>query len=98
MAFTSDCGKCNGKGNLACFSSIAGGVCFSCNGTGKVITKSKPQPGIKFEVSAIEKATSERIAICVIKARTSAAALKMATVQLSRGNDYLPESAEVRAA
>ncbi len=33
------CEKCDGKGEIAAFRGVMGGVCFKCNGTGKQANK-----------------------------------------------------------
>ena len=93
-----ECGKCAGKGNIKAFSNVDGGRCFSCSGRGVIVTKSAPKASVRFAVSAVAKATGEVETMCIIKARTEAAALKAAIVQLSKGNAYLPESAQVERA
>ena len=92
-----ECGKCAGKGNIKEFSNVDGGRCFSCSGRGVIVTKSAPKPSVRFAVSAVSKATGDVETMCIIKARTEAAAIKVAITQLSKGNGYIPESAQVRA-
>jgi RecJ-like exonuclease len=96
--FTTECGKCGGKGNIPAFSNIDGGRCFSCAGKGQIVTKTAPKASIRFAISAVAKATGEAEVICFIKARTEAAAIKAAIAQLSKGNAYIPETAKVAAA
>lgn len=36
-----ECGRCHGKGRLAGFSNVRGGVCFGCSGAGTVYPKGK---------------------------------------------------------
>ena len=86
--FTSECSKCGGTGNLSCYAAIAGGVCFQCGGKGKIVTRTKPQVGIRFAVSAVSKETGERVTVFWIKARNETAALKAAAAKLSCGNGY----------
>lgn len=95
--FTRECEKCGGKGHIPCFNSIAGGICFICEGRGQIVTKGKPQVGVKFAVSAVEKASGERVTVFFIKARTEASAIKAAIVTLSKGNGYIASSAQVAA-
>lgn len=95
--FTSECSKCSGKGEIAMYRGIAGGVCFSCRGTGKIVTKTKPQPAKKFAVSAIEKASGERITVFWVKAKNEAAALKSARGKMSGANGYIQGSAAIAA-
>lgn len=33
------CDRCNGKGNIACYRHVQGGVCFKCGGTGNTLIK-----------------------------------------------------------
>lgn len=40
---TIECPKCNGKGEIAMYRGIAGGVCFSCGGSGVLTYKSAPK-------------------------------------------------------
>jgi len=93
-----ECGKCAGKGNIKAFSNVDGGRCFSCSGRGYRVTKHAPKPTVRFAVSAVAKDTGKVETMCFIKARTEAAALKAAIVQLSNGNAYIPESAQVKRA
>ena len=93
---TYKCPKCNGSGHLSCYSGIANGVCFSCEGNGFKFGK-PPVPGVKFQISAIEKDSGSRITVFYVKAKTAAEALKKAIKTLSSGNGYIPESAEVVA-
>lgn len=96
--FTTECGKCGGKGNIRAFSAIDGGRCFSCAGKGVIVTKAAPKASIRFAVSARPKAGGDLEAVFVVKARHEAAALKLAIAQLQRGNAYIPETATVQRA
>lgn len=96
--FTTECGKCGGQGNIRAFSNVDGGRCFSCAGKGVIVTKAAPKASIRFAVSAAPKAGGAAEVVCFVKARTEAAALKVAIAQLARGNAYIPETATVQAA
>ena len=95
MTYQVECAKCGGKGDIKAFSGIAGGICFCCNGKGYVILKSKPNRKVKFAISAICKENGIREVVCHISAKNEAEAVKMAVMQLSRGNSYIPESVSV---
>lgn len=95
-ANTYKCPKCNGSGNLARYAGIANGVCFSCEGNGFKIGVA-PVAGLLFTVTAIRKADAARVNVFNTKAKSAAEALKKAIATLSKGNGYIPESAEVTA-
>lgn len=96
MTTTYKCPKCNGSGYLSCYAGIAGGVCFSCSGNGLKVGK-PPVPGIRFLVTAIDKDTGDRLNVFYIKAKNAEQATEKAIAQLSRGNGYIPDSAQVLA-
>lgn len=95
---TYPCTRCEGKGEIPHYSNVLGGVCFKCGGSGT--QEEKPSAaGIRFTVSAVSKATGERVStICFLKAPNEIKALAKAKVQLAGGNGYIAETAEVRAA
>jgi hypothetical protein len=95
-ANTYKCPKCNGSGFLSQYSGIANGVCFSCEGNGFKIGVA-PVPGVLFTVTAVRKADAARVNVFNTKAKSAAEALRKAIVTLSKGNGYIPESAEVVA-
>lgn len=96
MQPTYKCPKCNGNGYLACYAGIANGVCFSCAGNGFKVGVA-PVPGVKFPISAVNKATGARELVVHITSKSAAAAVKKAAAMFARGNGYHPESAMVAA-
>lgn len=95
MTYKVECAKCGGRGEIKAFSGIAGGICFCCNGKGHVELKNAPKRSVKFQISAIAKDTGDRELVCWIKAKNESDAIRMAVAQLSRGNLYNPESAQI---
>lgn len=93
---TYTCPKCNGLGALSQYRGILGGVCFSCEGTGRKVGVA-PVAGVLFAVSAVRKADGARVVAFNVKAKTAEAALKSAIKTFSRGNGFIPESAQVAA-
>lgn len=89
-----ECAKCGGKGEIKTFSGIAGGICFCCNGKGYVELKNPPKRSVKFQISAVAKDNGDRELVFWINAKNEAEALRKAVIQLSRGNLYIPETAE----
>lgn len=93
---TYKCPKCNGSGYLACYSGIANGVCFSCEGNGFKIGVA-PVAGIKFPITAVNKATGVRELVVHVTSKSAAAAVKKAAAMFARGTGYQPETAQVAA-
>lgn len=95
--FKAECAKCNGKGEIKAFSGIAGGICFCCNGKGFVELKNAPNRSKSFAITAICKENGDREVVFHIKAKSEMDAVKKAVIQLSRGNAYIPETADIGA-
>lgn len=85
---TIECGKCNGLGEIAAYSGIAGGICFACGGTGKKTVSANHQPSIKFTC------VYAGVDLFTIKARSESQALMIAITKW-RQNRTLPAYANV---
>lgn len=91
-----ECGKCGGKGEIRCFSHVAGGTCFACGGKGYSLQKSAPKASIKFAISAALRETGEIVSpVFWINARSEAEAIRKATARISDGNAYNPDTVAV---
>lgn len=102
-----ECSRCcNGKGRIAAFSHIQGGVCFKCGGKGYVMRKTKPgKPSVSWQVGATNGRKTHPgdndvgvvvFPIFTVKAPTQAAALKKAAAILAGGSDYFGETVFVK--
>ena len=89
-----ECPRCCGKGHIAAYSNVQGGVCFRCAGTGKVATR--PQIGTKWEC------VYAGVSLFTIKARSEAAALRAAVARINPAypafKGVTPDQVEVRPA
>lgn len=82
------CPKCEGKGEIAAFKNVLGGVCFCCAGSGKKAGKA-PAKSQKWAFCANGEAYVYR------KAKTESAALKMAKAFFSAASSKELRAAEV---
>lgn len=72
-----ECSRCLGRGRIAAFSHVLGGVCLKCHGTGR--TKAKPAAqAAMFFVFGEARQSGKRIHLYNIRARHSAAAVAKA--------------------
>ncbi len=90
-----ECAKCGGKGNIRAFANVDGGRCFSCAGKGFTVQKAAPKIMPKFTIGAMTKDGEFIGRIFAIKAKNEDAAIKKAIEQLSRGNGYIPTTAQI---
>jgi hypothetical protein len=74
---TYECTRCAGRGRLAGFSNVLGGVCFKCNGSGEQAAK-PGKPSIKWAVLGEDRNTGERARLYNVSAKTEAAAIEKA--------------------
>lgn len=90
---TIECPKCNGKGEIAMYRGIAGGVCFSCGGSGVLTYKSAPKKSTWYFVGAVNPETGETVRpLFWFKAPSQKAADKKAREKVARGK-YDPDTA-----
>ncbi len=89
-----DCPRCEGKGEIAAFRNVAGGVCFRCGGSGKVATR--PMVAKRWQC------VYAGVGLFYIKARSEAAALREAIARINPAYPAFagvtPDQVEVRPA
>lgn len=86
-----NCPKCDGRGRIAAFGHVQGGVCFSCGGTGVGIRSSASKPSKSFAIGFLWTDPADvnyrdgQFCPCfTIKARSRAEAEKKAAAAMSR--------------
>lgn len=72
-----ECPRCLGKGQIAAYRNVQGGVCFRCNGTGKVATR-PAKPSAKW---VCDFASGQHIGY--VKAKTEAEAMRKARAMIN---------------
>lgn len=89
-----ECPRCLGKGQIAAYRNVQGGVCFRCAGTGKVATR--PQTATKWLCIYAGRD------LFTIKARSEADALRAAIARIDPRYPAFagvtPDQVEVRPA
>ena len=92
---TYPCTRCQGKGRLAIYANVLGGVCFKCGGTGR--QKTRPSaPSHRWSVNAIRTTDHQDCTVFYVRAKTEQEAIKKALATLSRAREQIYDPTTIR--